>query len=107
MPNIMTIFMSKIGTVLDSRPAGREALLAMRPHISMAQAGKATSGEAMEIIFDFRNVEVLTPSFADEFITPLLEERKGHVRFVHTHENITVKKTLEFLSEDWPKVKLE
>lgn len=92
----MTIAMHKFGTILNSRPAGREAFLAFRPQL--LHVLKSTE----EIILDFQGVQVLTPSFADEFVTPLLEQYPGRVSFMHT-QNITVRKTLEFLSEQWPK----
>lgn len=87
----MTIEMQKIGRTLDSRPAGRESLLAVRPRLKGAEA----------IVLDFTGIEVLTPSFADEFVTPLVNEYGGRLRLIHTQENITVTKTLEFLAEDW------
>ena len=88
----MILELRKIGSVLDSRPAGREALLAIRPQLQGAK----------EIEIDFTDVNVLTPSFADEFITPLVEEYGEHISFRHTGSNITVGKTLAFLAEDWP-----
>lgn len=87
----MTIEMQKIGVILNSRPAGREALLAMRPHLRGVE----------DVVLDFSGVNVLTPSFADEFVTPLVSEYKDRLLLTHTKENITVFKTLEFLSEDW------
>lgn len=87
----MTIYMKKVGEVLDSRPNGREALLAIRPRIK----------NETELELDFDGVKILTPSFADEFVTPLTEEYSGRISLKNTQENITVKKTLEFLSENW------
>ena len=88
----MIVTMKKIGTVLNSRPAGREAFLAIRP--SLPPVGD------QDIILDFGGVEVLTPSFADEFIPALAAEKRYRITFVHT-ENITVQKTLAFLMPDW------
>lgn len=84
--------MRKIGNVLDARPEGREAFLGIRPTLPKIQE---------PLVLDFDGVDVLTPSFADEFVTPLITLYPGKVQFRNT-ENISVKKTLEFLSEDWP-----
>ncbi len=91
--------MFKFGEMLNSRPDGREALLAIRPRIKNEK----------EIEIDFVGVKMLTPSFADEFVTPLVEEySEENLKLVNTQENITVKKTLEFLSENWDKnIKME
>lgn len=51
--------MKKFGLILNSRQAGRDAVL------SVKQVANGTSNG--ELIFDFSGVEVLTPSFADEF----------------------------------------
>ena len=88
----MKISMQKFGTMLNSRPGGREAFLAIRPSLPR-------NGESI-LTLDFMGVEVLTPSFADEFITNILETYPKKVQFVNT-KNITVEKTLEFLSPDW------
>jgi len=92
MAKLMTIEMKNIGIVLDSRPAGREAFLAMQPRLR----------DAANVELDFDGVKVLTPSFADEFVTPLIEKYGDHITFLHTTKNITVQKTLRFLAEDWP-----
>lgn len=89
----MTIEMKKIGTVLDARPEGREAFLGIRPTLPKIQG---------TITLDFRDVDVLTPSFADEFISPLVERFPGNVHFCNT-SNSSVRQTLEFLAEGWPK----
>ena len=93
MEIVMIIAMSTIGIVLDSRPAGREALLAIRPRLQNEQ----------DLILDFTGVKVLTPSFADEFVTSLIREEGHTVRLIHTQDNITVRKTLAFLQEEWGK----
>lgn len=89
---MMTIDMKKIGNVLDSRPDGREAFLGIRPTLPKQQE---------TIVLDFQGVDVLTPSFADEFVSPLIQLFPGNVQFRNT-ENVSVKGTLEFLSENWP-----
>ena len=89
----MTIEMSKIGSILDSRPAGREAWLGMRPTLPNAPDTRIT--------LDFRGVNLLTPSFADEFITNLLEAFPKRLDWSNVRAGSVVSKTLEFLSPDW------
>ena len=81
--------MTKFGTTLTSRPAGKEAFLAFQPTLK-----EMSGGETIEV--DFGDVLVLGPSWADEFITPLLEHYKDKVILLNT-ENPSVKATLELL----------
>lgn len=53
--------MVKFGTLLNSRPAGREAGLRIVQIVN-----GSTSQES--IVLDFSGVEILTPSFADELL---------------------------------------
>jgi hypothetical protein len=64
------IAIKKFGEILTSRPEGREAYLAARAYMR-----PATSDEPIEL--DFEGVKVLTPSWADEFISGLRSEY-GH-----------------------------
>jgi hypothetical protein len=58
----MNIKINNFGDILVSRPSGREAFL-------MAKAYVFRGIKPMdEIILDFSEVKVLTPSWADEFI---------------------------------------
>ena len=93
----MLITMSKIGAKLDSRPSGREAFLAMQPTIRAVK-------EEETLTLDFSGVDLLTPSFADEFVTPLVETYgKKRVELRNTQSNASVRETLAFLSEGWAK----
>lgn len=86
----MTIELKKFGEILVSRPAGREAFLAMSAYlIKDLEAGE-------EVIIDFGDVKVLTPSWADEVITKLAQTHR--LKFIHT-DNPTVKATLKTLTE--------
>jgi hypothetical protein len=87
----MRIELKKFGEVLISRPAGREALLAMSAYITK----DLREDEPIEI--DFSGVKVLTPSWADEVITKIAERFKN-VKLVNT-ENATVQATLKTLRE--------
>ena len=64
----MKIEMKKFGLILNSRSAGREAVLRVRQIAN----GISNTG----LIFDLTGVEVLTPSFADEFFTGITEAYK-------------------------------
>ncbi|MBI4599318.1 DUF4325 domain-containing protein [Candidatus Uhrbacteria bacterium] len=52
--------------------------------------------EALEL--DFEGVDALTPSWADEFVTPLREEWGDMLHCVNT-QSPSVKATLEFLKQ--------
>lgn len=86
----MTIYLKKFGSVLISRPAGKEAYLAIQP--TMKNCDK---DEKMEI--DFEGVSVLTPSWADEFVTPLVKQFQNSI-LLNTG-NPSVKATLETLKK--------
>ncbi len=77
--------------MLVSRPAGREAFLALSAYITK----DVNEDELIEI--DCGGVKVLTPSWADEVITKLAEKFKN-VKLLNT-ENITVEATLKTLRE--------
>lgn len=85
----MKIYLKKFGTTLISRPAGKEAFLSLQPSIK-----ELDPEEKIEI--DFEGVSVLTPSWADEFVTPIKDNYKGRVELLNT-ENPSVKATLETL----------
>jgi len=85
----MTIKIKKFGTVLVSRPAGKEAYLAFAPTLREHKTREV-------IIVDFDGVEVLTPSWADEFLTPLLNEYKGLIN-LRTTKNPSVTESLKIL----------
>lgn len=90
----MILLMKNFGEKLDSRPAGREAWLAIQPRLR-----EISKEETLTL--DFADVLLLTPSFADEFVTNILNDFPNRVILLNTQSNITVKKTLEFLSETW------
>lgn len=92
----MLIDMRKIGLKLDSRPSGREAFLAMQPTLRTIKDGET-------LTLDFSGVELLTPSFEDEFVTPLIEAYGKRVELQNTQSNASVRETLAFLAEGWPR----
>ena len=85
----MIIELKKFGTTLVSRPAGREAWLAFQPVLKEMQQDE-------KIVVDFKDVVVLTPSWADEFLTPLRNNFKEKVELININ-NPSVKATLEIL----------
>ncbi|MDO8529371.1 MAG: DUF4325 domain-containing protein, partial [bacterium] len=89
--NFMKIEIKKFGDKLVSRPAGREAYLAMESYFFK----DLPDDELIEI--DFEGVKALTPSWADEVVTKIAEKFKN-VKLLNT-ENITVEATLKTLRE--------
>lgn len=85
----MKIEIKKFGAVLTSRPAGKEAYLAAK-----AYSLPKDSEEKIEV--DFSGVQVLAPSWADEFITPMLLEYPGRVTLLPT-DNASVIAALEII----------
>lgn len=87
----MILEMKKFGNVLNSRPAGREAVLRAKQIIN-------GSSDPEGIAMDFSGVEVLTPSFADEFIKGLKELYKDkNIKIQGYENNLVVKETLKSL----------
>ena len=88
--NFMKIDISKYGTVLLSRPSGREAFLVARAY--------AVPKEGSDIIeLDFTNVTVLTPSWADEFVEGMKKEFGAERVKIIEGENLSVKTTFKVL----------
>ena len=87
----MIIQLKKFGITLISRPSGKEAWLAFQPVLNQIQ-------QEEKIIVDFDGVAVLTPSWADEFLTPLRKKFKEKVELFHIN-NTSVKATLDILKK--------
>ncbi len=85
----MKVFVQKFGMVLTSRQSGREAYAAFQPTLNEL-------GQNDKLILDFEGVEVLSPSWADEFLTPLLRDLDQRLIVTHTG-NASVKLTIETL----------
>jgi hypothetical protein len=60
----MIINLNKFGTVLTSRQSGKEAYSAFLPILTTAEKNE-------DIVVDFTGVSVFSPSWGDEFLTPL------------------------------------
>lgn len=87
----MIILLKKFGTTLVSRPSGKEAWLAFQPVLNEASRNE-------EIVVDFDGVVVLTPSWADEFLTPLYRRFNYKVKLRKT-SNPSIKATLKILAK--------
>ena len=85
----MIIKLNKFGTTLVSRQTGREAWAAFQPALQTI-----TPEENIEVSFD--DVLTFSPSWADEFITPLKKEFGNRVVLRET-SNPSVKATLDIL----------
>lgn len=88
----MIIKLNKFGTTLVSRPSGKEAWLAFQPTLKNIAQGE-------DVIVDFEDVVVLTPSWADEFITPLKDQFKKRVRLLNIN-NPSVTASLAILEKN-------
>jgi len=89
----MKIEMQKFGIILNSRPSGREAFLRAVQIIN-------GSSDSEEIILDFYGVEILTPSFADEFLYLLRDKYKNRMIKLENIEAATVKETLKSIETE-------
>ena len=88
----MNIQLKKFGTTLVSRPSGKEAWLAFQPNLKEIS-------DSEDIVVDFTGILVLTPSWADEFLTPLRSRFKDKVRLSNI-DNASIKATLEILDKN-------
>lgn len=87
----MIIELKKFGVTLTSRDDGREALAAFQPSLSSV-------GVNEKIEIDFSGVNTLSPSWGDEFFTPLLN--KFHEKLILTNTgNLSVLATLDLLEK--------
>ncbi|MBI2644554.1 hypothetical protein HYW94_00005 [Candidatus Uhrbacteria bacterium] len=85
----MRLELKKINSSLISRQAGKEALLAFRPLLIALP-----KNEFLEI--DFEGITTFSPSWGDEFLTPLHEEFSDRL-ILHLTDNLSVKDTIELL----------
>ena len=88
----MRIDISKFGNSLVSRSAGREAALALQANVLR----DIPPSDSVEL--DFGGVLVLTPSWADEFLT-YLRQHYGQKIHILPSQNPTVQLTLQTIGE--------
>ena len=87
----MIIFMKKFGDVLISRQAGKEAYAAFLPTLSNLRDDEA-------LVIDFTGINTFSPSWGDEFLSPLLKKYDVRLILMNTG-NPSVKATLELLEK--------
>lgn len=84
----MKIEMIKFGNLLISRPSGKDAWLSFQPQLALLPSDE-------EVILDFKGVSVLTPSWMDEFLTPL-KKRFKKIKFANINSPV-IRETIDFL----------
>lgn len=87
----MKIELKKFGTTLISRQNGREAFAAFQPQLTVL-------GENENLELDFEGVITFSPSWGDEFLSPLLKKYNTRLVLMNT-ANPSVKATLELLEK--------
>ena len=87
----MIIKISKFGSVLISRQAGKEAHAAFSPTLKDLD-------EKEDVTIDFEGIKTFSPSWGDEFITPL-QKRFGDKLFLANIDNPSVSLTLSLLEK--------
>jgi len=87
----MKLQLEKFGKTLISRELGGEAFKALQPILK-----KLSENEELEI--DFSGVLTLSPSWADEFLSPLLNKLDNRL-VVLPSDNLSVHATLKILQE--------
>lgn len=87
----MKLQLEKFGRTLMSRELGSEAFKAFQPTLR-----EFSEDESLEI--DFSGVLTLSPSWADEFLSPLLSQL-GDQLILLPSDNLSVHATLRILQE--------
>ena len=87
----MKIELKKFGTLLLSRPIGREAFAALQSQLT-------TLDESENLELDFEGVITFSPSWGDEFLSPLVKQYGQKLILINT-ANPSVKATLELLEK--------
>lgn len=88
----MKLDMKKFGNVLISRPAGREAALA-----ALAYSIPKDGNETIEL--DFSTIDVLAPSWMDEFLQTLTQQIPKNRIDVIEGKNASVQMTMKTINE--------
>lgn len=89
----MKVEIRKFGTLLISRPSGREAFLAFK-----AYQGPKAKGEMIEL--DFSGIDVLAPSWLDEFISGLKEAFPSNKIIYLPSKNASVIQSIKTVEEE-------
>lgn len=86
----MKLELKKFGNILSSRPAGKDGWLSARAYLF----DKLGPKEKIEV--DFSDVSVLSPSWAEEFLSQLKKTYAERVIFLPS-DNPSVKASLEII----------
>lgn len=84
----MEIKIKNFGTILVSRPDGREAFFTIRSYFKT---------ESDTIFLDFEGVEVVAPSWLDEVLTALEQEFKTKKIELINADNVTIQEALKVM----------
>jgi hypothetical protein len=84
----MNIKINNFGEMLLNRPAGREAFLMAKAYV--LKGIKFSE----EIVLDFNEIKVITPSWLDEFIMGIKSEFNNEIKYINT-ENPSVSASLK------------
>ncbi|HEY4484570.1 MAG TPA: DUF4325 domain-containing protein [Candidatus Paceibacterota bacterium] len=87
----MKVFLNKFGNLLVSRQSGREALAAFQSQLT-------SLNEQENLELDFEGVVTFSPSWGDEFLTPLVKQYGSRLSLTNT-DNSSVKATIELLEK--------
>ena len=87
----MDIQLNKFGTTLTSRQLGGEAFKAFKPSLDEISDNE-------NLFVHFEGVNTFSPSWGDEFLTPLMDNFKGRVSLKKT-DNLSVIETLNMLEQ--------
>jgi hypothetical protein len=83
--------MKKFGDVLTSRQAGKEAYLAFLPTLKSIRNDE-------ELIIDFEGINSFSPSWGDEFLTPIQKQYGDRLK-LKNKTNLSVALTLSTLEK--------
>jgi len=87
----MIIKLEKFGTTLLGRQFGIESLSTLEPSLRDMKNKE-------EVMVDFKGVITFTPSWGDEFLTPLFNRFSKKLTLKNT-KNLSVQATLEIIEE--------
>lgn len=87
----MNIALEKFGNTLVFRDRGKEAFSALEPNLKDVPATE-------NVIVDFSNVLTFSPSWGDEFLSPLFVKYGNNLKLANT-SNSSVLATLDILKQ--------
>ncbi len=87
----MRIELKKFGTTLISRQAGLEALKAFQSTLQTMKPDE-------ELEIDFSGIYTFSPSWGDEFLSPLLDQLGDNLVLLQS-DNMSVQATIKLLQE--------